>query len=181
MSDVGQYTIIVLDPNESRRRASSRSLHGPGYGTIEFSDRQRVFDAVRQETPALFVVTVNSSHFAEIELCRQIKAEATTAATVILQLWPSPVSGAAMSQMGAGADAYIIERSDAQDFLATAKVLLLLYSREAENRRLRLELRAEQDQLHAPVTASLNPLLPNPRLTAGNFLTTNSAPLSGRP
>ena len=150
MPDSYQHTIIIFDNDESRRSRRSRTLHQAGYRTLENIDRKRVGEALRDEIPALVVVAVNSSNTEDLELCRQIKANVATAQTKILQVWPTDVCGAVpMAPMETGADAYIIEPSEAQEFLAMAQVLLRLHDRESENRRLCAQLRANQDEFHA--------------------------------
>ena len=150
MPDAHQHRVLLIDYNETRRGLRSRTLSQAGYRTVESTDRQRVLEALRKDMPALVVLAVDSADSEDLELCRQMKADPTLAQIMMLQLWSSRLRGAVpMAQVESGADAYMIEPCEAQEFLATAKLLLRLYDREAENCCLRAELRANHDEFHA--------------------------------
>ena len=144
MSNRSQDTLIVLDDDndESTRGIEASTLRQAGYRIVECTNQRRLFDVVRKEMPALIVIARDNSNAARIELCRQLKADSTTARIMILEILPAGATAERNAEGQSAADAYMIEPFEAQAFLATTNMLLRLYDREAENRRLRDELRA---------------------------------------
>lgn len=143
MSD--QHTILVVDDNEAGRYVKACRLRQAGYQTIEAAEGYQALLALRRDLPALVVLDIILPGIDGLEICRRIKRDPDTAHIMVLQTSGLRVSTEdRLAGLEIGADAYLVEPFEPQEFLATVKTLLRLYDREMENRQMVTELRESE-------------------------------------
>jgi PAS domain S-box-containing protein len=116
--------ILCADDTDAQRYAVSRVLRGAGFEVIEARTGRQALDMM-QAHPDLVVLDVNLPDLSGFEVCRQIKACETTARIPILHVSATVVStGARVTGLEGGADAYLIQPIAPEELIATIRALL---------------------------------------------------------
>jgi PAS domain S-box-containing protein len=124
-------TILNVDDYEPARYTRSRILRQAGFRVFEAENGERALELVTQERPHLVVLDVNLPDMTGFEVCERIKANPSTASTIVLQLSATSVSlGSKLRSFAAGADAYLAEPLEPEEFLANVAALLRLKKAE---------------------------------------------------
>ncbi|WP_250474258.1 response regulator [Caballeronia sp. GAFFF1] len=131
-SDWTEVLILNVDDNDGARYAKTRILSRAGFNVIEAGTGTAALERVRAESPDLVLLDVKLPDINGLEVCRQIKASAETAGTLVLQ-----TSAAAVHSMDrirgleGGADSYLTEPVEPAELIAHVRALLRV--RLAEN------------------------------------------------
>ena len=150
MADLSGHTILVVDDNDAGREVKSRLLRHSGYRIIEAANGGQTLALVRAEKPALVVLDVMLPDIDGLELCQRIKGDPETAPIMVLQTSSARISTEnRLAGLETGADAYLTEPIEPSELTTTVKVLLRLYDREEQNRRLLAELRTREAEFRA--------------------------------
>jgi CheY-like chemotaxis protein len=107
----GDYTILVVDDNAANRYAIARSLRALGFRTLEASSGTE--GLALSGMSAAVVLDVNLPDIHGFEVCRTLRASATTDALPIVHISASSVSDADQRRgRSEGADAYMVDPVD---------------------------------------------------------------------
>ncbi|OQW31063.1 MAG: hypothetical protein A4E19_20640 [Nitrospira sp. SG-bin1] len=140
---VDRVTILNVDDSHAGRYVKTRLLRKAGYHVLDAATGMDTVRLTRSHRPQLVVLDVNLPDMDGLEACRIIKADPDTASTMVLLVSASRV-GMKDKIIGLeeGADGYLIEPIESEEFLATVKALLRL--QHSEQRR-ELALKATND------------------------------------
>jgi two-component sensor histidine kinase len=128
--------ILNVDDNEPGRYATTRILSRAGFQVIEAGTGSEALRLVRSASPQLIILDVNLPDMNGIEVCRQIKSDPQTAATMVLQVSATNIAVLDRVQsLSAGADSFLIEPVEPEELEAVARALLRLHRTESELRR----------------------------------------------
>ncbi|MER3423983.1 MAG: hypothetical protein C4293_12890 [Nitrospiraceae bacterium] len=150
MSNETQITILNVDDDEVGRYAKSRILQQAGYRVKEAATGSEALGLVKAERPHLVCLDVKLPDIDGVEVCRRIKADETTAWTLVLQLSASFTGNEdRIRGLEGGADSYLVAPVEPAEFLATVRALLRIYQAEealrASSRQWRATFDAIQD------------------------------------
>lgn len=136
-------TILNVDDNEANRYIRNRLLRSADYRLIDAATGRDALLLIRLHHPELVVLDVHLPDITGLEVCRAIKNDPETKPTMVLLVSASRV-GMKDKIVGLeeGADGYLIEPIESEEFLATVKSLLRLYHSE---QRLALAMKATND------------------------------------
>ena len=144
------YTILNVDDNDSGRYARSRVLRRAGYRVVEAATGGAALQLMSEVRPELILLDVKLPDIDGFDVCRAIKNDPASAATMVLQI--SAVWITAMDRaigLEGGADGFLTEPVEAEELVAAIRALLRLYERERENRRLLAGLAESEAQFRA--------------------------------
>ena len=123
--------ILIVNDTEPSRYVTSRILTRAGFSVIEAATGEDALRMVRESKPALVVLDVNLPDISGIEVCRRIKADASTAAILVLQVSATNVALVdRVASLSAGADTFLIEPVEPEELEAVAHALLRLHRSE---------------------------------------------------
>lgn len=138
-----EITILNVDDSAANRYIRTRLLRCADYRLIEAATGRETLRLTRVHRPHLVILDVHLPDMDGFEVCRTIKKDPETKSTMVLLVSASCV---AMKDkilgLEEGADGYLIEPIEPEEFLATIKALLRLYHSE---QRLALALTATTD------------------------------------
>ncbi|MFC8922448.1 SpoIIE family protein phosphatase [Cellulosimicrobium sp. NPDC057127] len=123
MSLSGTRTVLVVDDTPAHRYVMASWLRRAGFGVVEAGTGAAGVARVSAATDAV-VLDVNLPDVPGPEVCRRIKADPTTAHVPVLHVSATAVDTAARTAgLEGGADAYLPEPLDRDEFLATISAL----------------------------------------------------------
>jgi signal transduction histidine kinase len=132
--------ILVVDDTDANRYVLARLLGKAGYEVIEAANLAEA-EVLLARMPALVVCDVNLPDGKGTEFAKRIKAATATAGIMVLNMSASYTrTHDRIVGLDSGADAYLIQPVDAQEFIATVAALLRLARAEGELRRKNQEL-----------------------------------------
>jgi PAS domain S-box-containing protein len=132
------HTVLNVEGDDNERRARSRVLRQAGYQVLEAATDTAARLLVVEALPALVLL---GPTLAGAELCRAIKNPSRIDNPLILQIRASGKTMPARAEMlEMDADGWLSEPIEADQLLATARLLLRAREQENENRRLRAKL-----------------------------------------
>jgi PAS domain S-box-containing protein len=132
MSDTHSSLILNVDDNEGARYAKTRILQRAGFTVIEAATGNEALERILGETPELVLLDVKLPDINGLEVCRRIKANPDTAATLVLQTSAAAVhSMDKVRALDGGADSYLTEPIEPPELIANVRALLRV--RHAEN------------------------------------------------
>ena len=135
--------ILNVDDNEAGRYAKTRTLQRAGFKVEEAATGAEALRLVTETKPKLVVLDVKLPDIIGYEVCRRIKADPQTAATLVLQVSATFALGKDRAEgLERGADAYLTEPMEVEEFLATINALLRMQRAEEERERLLVRERA---------------------------------------
>jgi CheY-like chemotaxis protein/serine phosphatase RsbU (regulator of sigma subunit) len=138
MGDAGA-TILVVDDSEANRYLLASWLRRDGHAVIEAATGREALD--RLTGIDLVVLDVRLPDLSGIEVCERIKSDPVTAAIPVLQISAVDIDVSDRARgLQLGADAYLAEPLDPEEFLATVAAALRYYQarRRAERTASRL-------------------------------------------
>jgi len=150
MNSSKKFTILNVDDNDAGRYAKSRSLQRAGYHIVEAATGASALQLVREIQPELVLLDIRLPDINGQEVCRIIKNDPVTAATMVLQISAFEVTATdRIRSLENGADGCLTEPIGPDELIATSRALLRLHERERENRRLLAELAASEAHFRA--------------------------------
>ena len=155
MNSSKKFTILNVDDDDAGRYAKSRILKRAGYDIVEAATGASALQLVHDVQPELVLLDIRLPDINGQEVCRAIKNDPATAATMVLQISAFEVSAAdRIKSLESGADGCLAEPVEPEELIATSRALLRLYDRERENRRLLAELARSEAQFRASFEAT---------------------------
>ncbi len=136
--------ILNVDDDDAGRYAKGRILRQAGFEIIDAQTGAEALRLVETERPVLVLLDIKLPDISGIEVCRRIKANAATVATLVLQISATLLgSDDRVRGLDCGADGYLTEPVMPAELVANVKALVRLYQREQENRALLAQLQQE--------------------------------------
>jgi serine phosphatase RsbU (regulator of sigma subunit)/FixJ family two-component response regulator len=132
-------TVLVADDTEAKRYLLASWLRSAGHEVVEAATGQQALD--RLDGVDLVVLDVRLPDLSGTEVCERIKSDPATAAIPVIQVSAIAVAVADRALgLNEGADAYLAEPFQAEEFLATVTATLRYYRarRQAERTASRL-------------------------------------------
>ena len=130
-----QVQLLLVDDDEAKRYVLGVWLRRAGYTVVEAATGQAALDLAASAD--LVLLDVNLPDISGFEVCRQIKADALTAAIPVIQVSATAVETAdrAHGLTGQGADAVLVDPVEPEELIATVSAALRYYSarRRAES------------------------------------------------
>lgn len=123
--------VLVVDDVEANRYVIASWLRREGFEVLEAANGAEAMTRVRAEVDVV-VLDVHLPDMSGFEVCAAIKADPTTAAVPVMHVSATSVDPDSRTRgLDAGAEAYLIEPLDVEEFLATVRSL----ARSGESRR----------------------------------------------
>lgn len=142
-------TVLAVDDDEATRYSLARRLRGAGFRVLEAATGAEALRLAREE-PVLITLDINLPDMDGFEVCRRLKSDPATREIPVLHLSAACVSsGDKVRGLEGGADAYLSEPIDQQEFLATVKALLRMREAQREAWRQAKEAEAAKQELKA--------------------------------
>ncbi|MGZ7094636.1 MAG: ATP-binding response regulator [Candidatus Angelobacter sp.] len=142
-------TVLAVDDDEATRYSLARRLRGAGFRVIEAATGAEALRLARDE-PVLITLDINLPDMDGFEVCRRLKSDPATREIPVLHLSASCVtSDHKVRGLDGGADAYLSEPIDQQEFLATVKALLRMREAQREAWRQAEEAELAKQELKA--------------------------------
>ncbi|MGH3401952.1 MAG: SpoIIE family protein phosphatase [Streptosporangiaceae bacterium] len=152
MTDAPSRQLLLVDDDEAKRYVLATWLRRAGHTVIEASTGREALDLVAGAE--LVVLDVNLPDISGIEVCRQIKDDAQTAAIPVIQVSATAVGVADRAHgLTEGADAYLIEPTEPTELLATVTAALR-YHRARRRAELTASLLTALTSVTLDVTAA---------------------------
>ncbi|GEM_PF-1119017 len=116
--------ILHVDDTDAQRYAISRVLRHAGFEVLEARTGRQALEIVEQ-LPDLVILDVNLPDISGFTVCKQIKANESTARIPVLHLSATMVStGARVAGLDGGADGYLVQPVEPDELVATIRALL---------------------------------------------------------
>ena len=142
MDPTGQRTVLVIEDEDTLRRALSYNLGRDGFKVLVASDGAEGRDLALTSTPDLVILDLMLPKLDGLDVCRAIRREATTP---ILMLTAKVEEVDRIVGLEVGADDYMTKPFSMRELLARVGALL---------RRVEMDRRAsDQEQAHEVLTA----------------------------
>ena len=142
MDPTGQRTVLVIEDEDTLRRALSYNLGRDGFKVLVASDGAEGRDLALTSTPDLVILDLMLPKMDGLDVCRAIRREATTP---ILMLTAKVEEVDRIVGLEVGADDYMTKPFSMRELLARVGALL---------RRVEMDRRASgQEQAHEVLTA----------------------------
>jgi signal transduction histidine kinase len=127
----GVIRILTVDDNDALRYSLGRFLREAGYHVIEASTGREAL-SLAKESPDLITLDINLPDMTGFQVCRELKADPTTASIPILHVSATFVDAESKVRgLESGADGYLAEPIDRAELVATVGALLRLKNAEA--------------------------------------------------
>jgi serine phosphatase RsbU (regulator of sigma subunit)/FixJ family two-component response regulator len=134
-------TILVADDSEAKRYLLASWLRGAGHRVIEATTGTEAL--ARLDGIDLVVLDVRLPDLSGTEVCDRIKSDPATAAIPVIQVSAVATAGADRALgLNEGADAYLAEPFQAEEFLATVAATLRYYRARHQAERTAARLTA---------------------------------------
>src|SRR5690349_10201803 len=128
--------ILNVNDNEPGRYATTRILSRAGFEVIEADSGKEALRLARSASPQVVVLDINLPDMNGIEVCRELKNDPQTAATMVLQMSATNIAVIDRVQaLSAGADSFLIQPVEPEELEAVTRALLRLHRSESELRR----------------------------------------------
>jgi len=128
--------ILNVNDNEPGRYATTRILTRAGFQVVEAGTGKEALRLARSTLPPLIILDINLPDMNGIDICRQLKSDPQTAATMVLQMSATNIAVLdRVRSLSAGADSFLIEPVEPEELEAVTRALLRLYRSEAALRR----------------------------------------------
>ncbi|MGC5011503.1 SpoIIE family protein phosphatase [Streptosporangium sp. DT93] len=151
MSEDGA-TVLVVDDTPTKLYILSSWLRRSGHRVVQATGGMEAIAKVRELMPDLVVLDVRLPDISGYEVCEQIKADASTSSIPVIQISGAAITPADRAQgLERGADAYLAEPVEPDEFAATVAATLRYY-----RARKRAELMAKRLAALTEVTLSMN-------------------------
>ncbi len=152
MTDAPSRQLLLVDDDEAKRYLLATWLRRAGHTVVEAATGREALELVAGAE--LVVLDVNLPDISGIEVCRQIKNDARTAAIPVIQVSATAVAVADRALgLTEGADAYLIEPTEPVELLATVTAALR-YHRARQRAELTASLLTALTSVTLEVTAA---------------------------
>jgi PAS domain S-box-containing protein len=131
-------SLVVLNVNDdaATRYLMSKILRSGGYTVLEAADGTSALRMVSQHHPDLVLLDVKLPDMSGLDVCRRIKAEPTTADTLVIQTSATyATTDRKVEGLESGADIYLAQPIDALELLATIRAVMRTRRAEESERR----------------------------------------------
>ncbi len=148
----GQATVLVVDDTPTKLYILSSWLRRSGHQVMQATGGLEALTKVRELRPDLVVLDVRLPDISGYEVCEQIKADPATASIPVVQISGAAITPADRAHgLERGADAYLAEPVEPDEFAATVEATLRYY-----RARQRAERMAERLAALTEVTLAMN-------------------------
>ncbi|WP_433375548.1 SpoIIE family protein phosphatase [Streptosporangium sp. CA-115845] len=148
----GGATVLVVDDTPTKLYILSSWLRRSGHQVVQATGGLEALAKVRELQPDLVVLDVRLPDISGYEVCERIKADAATSSIPVIQISGAAITPADRAQgLERGADAYLAEPVEPDEFAATVEATLRYY-----RARQRAELMARRLAALTEVTLSMN-------------------------
>jgi two-component system NtrC family sensor kinase len=131
-----QGTILVVDDRPASRYPVVHALKRAGFTVMEASTGKEALE-LSTRLPAVIILDVKLPDILGYEVCRRVKANATTSHILVLQLSAAFLSSESkIHALESGADAFLTPPVEPNVLVATVRSLVRLHDAELRNRRL---------------------------------------------
>ncbi|WP_030904034.1 fused response regulator/phosphatase [Streptosporangium amethystogenes] len=145
-------TVLVVDDTPTKLYILSSWLRRSGHQVVQATGGLEALTKVRELQPDLVVLDVRLPDISGYEVCEQIKADAATSSIPVIQISGAAITPADRAHgLERGADAYLAEPVEPDEFAATVEATLRYY-----RARQRAELMARRLAALTKVTLSMN-------------------------
>ena len=152
MTDAPSRQLLLVDDDEAKRYVLATWLRRAGHTVVEAASGREALELVLGAE--LVVLDVNLPDISGIEVCRQIKNDAQTAAIPVIQVSATAITVADRARgLTEGADAYLIEPTEPTELLATVTAALR-YHRARQRAELTASLLTALTSVTLEVTAA---------------------------
>ena len=118
--------ILIVDDNEANRDILDARLKAHGYELLQAADGEEALAAARQHLPDLILLDVMMPKIDGIEVCRQLKGDASLPFMPIILVTAKADSKDIVTGLEAGADEYLTKPIDQTALVARIKSVLRL-------------------------------------------------------
>jgi signal transduction histidine kinase len=155
-------TILNVNDREQNRYVVSRMLRNAGYRVLEAASGSEAIERAHDGRPDLIILDIKLPDIDGMEVCRRLKADASTASSLVLHTSATFVSSdVRVRGADVGGDGFLAQPFTGAELVATVKALLRL-KRVEEFQRRRAEEFAEADRRKDDFLAMLGHELRNP-------------------
>lgn len=145
-------TVLVVDDVPTKRYILSSWLRRAGHRVLEAGGGEEALAAVGLLRPDLVILDVRMPDMSGFEVCEKIKADPLTASIPVIQVSGNAITPADRAEgLERGADAYLSEPIQPDEFAATVRATLRYY-----RARQRAERMAERLSMLAEITLTMN-------------------------
>ncbi len=117
-------TLLIADDNPGVRRVLVQMLASSGMRTVTASDGAQALDSARRFHPDLIILDVRMPGRSGIEVCTEMRADATLRETPIMMLTGQGAVETEFEGIGSGADAYLYKPFNYVELEAKVRSLL---------------------------------------------------------
>ena len=128
--------ILIAEVRTQVTDQLSSTLQGHGYDVLTTADGADALRMVRSERPDIVILDRELPHLGGIRVCKRIRSEPRTAETPIMILSSNVENGDRVRALNAGADDYLSEPLDMEEFLARVNAMQRRQSGNASARIL---------------------------------------------
>ncbi|MGO4331180.1 MULTISPECIES: hybrid sensor histidine kinase/response regulator [unclassified Cupriavidus] len=140
--------ILNVDDSDGPRYVKGRILRRAGFSVLDAASGQAALSLVRQHAPDLVLLDVKLPDIDGLEVCRLIKSDPETAATLVLQTSAALTESRHRVQaLDGGADSFLIEPVEAEELVSSINALLRMRKAEEEARQTSRALRESEELL----------------------------------
>ncbi|GGK71887.1 hypothetical protein Ppa06_30110 [Planomonospora parontospora subsp. parontospora] len=138
-----QATVLVVDDTPTKLYILSSWLRRAGHRVVEAAGGLEALARVREVHPDLVVLDVRLPDLSGYEVCEQIKADPATSAIPVVQISGAAITAADRARgLERGADAYLAEPVEPDEFAATIEATLRYYRARQRAERMARRLAA---------------------------------------
>lgn len=147
--------ILIVDDNETNRDILDARLQAHGYELLQAADGEEALHAARRHLPDLILLDVMMPKVDGIEVCRQLKGDATLPFMPIILVTARADTKDVVSGLEAGADEYLTKPIDQLALVARVKSALRLKALHDQVSSQAAELLRWNQKLERRVTEQL--------------------------
>ncbi|WP_030174070.1 fused response regulator/phosphatase [Spirillospora albida] len=137
MRDVKASTTLVVDDNDTKRYIIGSWLKRAGHTVVEAASAAQTWKALAAADVDLVVLDVRLPDASGIEVCARLKSEPETASLPVIHISATAVQVADRAYgLRRGADAYLTDPIDPEEFLATVEAVLRYYQARRHAERI---------------------------------------------
>lgn len=140
--------VLNVDDLPEQRYLRTRILRAAGFEVIEAAAGNAALALARDRHPALVVLDIHLPDLDGRDVCRQLKTDPSTSDILVLHVSATLHDPAARAAaLNAGADGYLTEAVEPEEFVAHVRALLRLAAAETEARRAQRALAESEERL----------------------------------
>ncbi|NWF67852.1 MAG: response regulator [Chloroflexi bacterium] len=149
--------VMIVDDDWMNREVLEAYLHSAGYQVVSAHSGEQALEIASKTPPDLVLLDVRMHGLGGLEVCRRLKAQASTAHTPVLIATALAGEEEKQQAIAAGADDFVLKPLDATMMLQRVKSFLRLKQLAEREARLRVVLaRHVSPQTAEMILAELN-------------------------